>query len=40
VLEVVRMAKGISGVTLPRKATYKYSTGMPTLNTAAPTMTP
>jgi hypothetical protein len=34
------MAKSISGVTLPRKATDKYLTVMPTLNTAAPTMTP
>ncbi len=32
-LEVQRMAKGISGVTLPRKATDKYLTVMPTLNT-------
>jgi hypothetical protein len=31
------MAKGISGDTAPRKATDKYSTVMPTLNTA-PTM--
>jgi hypothetical protein len=40
VLEVGTMAKGISGVAVPRKATDKYSTVMPTLNTAAPTMTP
>jgi hypothetical protein len=40
VLEVGTMAKGISGVKVPRKATDKYSTVMPTLNTAAPTMTP
>jgi hypothetical protein len=32
------MAKGISGVSVPRKATDKYSTDMPTLDTAAPTM--
>jgi hypothetical protein len=40
VLQVGRMAKGISGATVPRKATDKCSTVMPTLNTAAPTMTP
>ena len=40
VFEVGRMAKGISGVTVSRKAAYKYSTDMPTLNAAAPTMTP
>ena len=40
VLEVGTMAKGISGVMEPRKATDKYSTVMPTLNTVAPTMTP
>jgi hypothetical protein len=40
VLEVGTMAKGISGVSVPRKATDKYSTVMPTLNTAVPTMTP
>jgi hypothetical protein len=34
------MDKGISGVTLPRKATDKYLTVMPTLNTVAPRMTP
>jgi hypothetical protein len=34
------MARGISGVTVPQKATDKYTTVMPTLNTAAPTMTP
>jgi hypothetical protein len=34
------MAKGILGVTVARKATDKYSTVMPTLNTVAPTMTP
>jgi hypothetical protein len=34
------MVKGISGVTRPRKATDKYSTVLPMLNTAAPTMTP
>jgi hypothetical protein len=33
------MTKGISGVSVPRKATDKYSTVMPTLNTAAPTIT-
>ncbi len=38
VLEVGTMAKGTSGV--PRKATDKYSTVMPMLNTAAPTITP
>ena len=40
VLEVGTVAKGISGVTVSRKATYKYSTVMPTLNMAAPRMTP
>ena len=34
------MARGFSGVSVPRKATDKYSTVVPTLNTAAPTMTP
>jgi hypothetical protein len=34
------MAKGISGVTVPRKATDKYSTVMLTLNTVAPRMRP
>jgi hypothetical protein len=34
------MAKGIPGVTVPRKATDKYLTVMPTLITVAPTMTP
>ena len=34
------MDKGISGLTALRKAADKYSTVMPTLNTAAPTMTP
>jgi hypothetical protein len=33
------MAKGNSGVTVPQKATDKHSTIVPTLNTAAPTMT-
>ena len=32
------MAKDISGVSVPRKSTNKYSTDMPTLDTAAPTM--
>ena len=40
VLELGTTAKGISGVSVPRKATDKYSNVMPTLNTAAPTMTP
>jgi hypothetical protein len=40
VLEVGTMAEAISGVIVPRKATDKYSTVMPTLNTVAPTMTP
>ena len=40
VLEVRTMAKGVSGVTVPRKATDKYSTVLPTLNTAAPRMRP
>jgi hypothetical protein len=34
------MAKGISGVIVPRKATDKYSTVTPPLNTVAPVMTP
>ncbi len=38
VLEVGTMAKGISGATVARKATDKYSTVMPTLNTAARTI--
>jgi hypothetical protein len=33
------MDKGISELTAPRKAADTYSTAMPTLNTAAPTMT-
>jgi hypothetical protein len=40
VLEVGTMAKGISGVIVPRKATDKYSTVTPPLNTVAPVMTP
>ena len=40
VLEVGTTAKGVSRVTVSRKATDKYSSVMPTLNTAAPTMTP
>jgi hypothetical protein len=34
------MAKGISGVTVARKATDKDSTSVPTLHTGAPRMTP
>jgi hypothetical protein len=40
VLEAGTMVKDISGVTVPRKATDKYSTVMPTLNTVVPRMSP